>query len=601
MKNLQRISNMDKITSKQLLSTVFTIPNTLKLIFRLEKKYATYLIVINVLIALFPLGIFYVYQELINAILLQSNKVLQTLVIYFIVQSVSSIFVQINAFFLEKFNLNLSYSLSKKLITKTSSLELADFENADTYNLVENLTQDSTYKPYQLFNAIISFFSSIISLLVCLFYISTWKTSIALFLLCIPLISLVTFLKIGQLEFLIQWNRVGAERKVWYYIYLLTHDFSFKEIKLNNISDYLINKFSLIKEEFISQDSEISKKKNIFNAILDILLNFINCLVIIMLISAVRAGEILLGNLISLIQALTRINTYSQSMIQSVYIIYNTSLFMEQLFNFFESEQYDQSNIYINNTDISLKEVSEINLVDVSYCYPNSSINALSEISLSFKCGELVAIVGKNGSGKSTLVKLLCGLYKPSQGEIVFNGISNKNLDLAFYQKHVSVLFQDFVKYELTLRENIALSNLEILNDTQAIKLALKKFSFEVDLDIDMQLGTWFQDGRQLSGGQWQKLALVRTFLKNASVYILDEPSSALDPVSEKEIFDKFIELSRDHVSIFISHNLKSAKKADKIIVMKDGKVDGVGNHETLLRTNEHYKKMYYSEQYEEL
>lgn len=592
---------MDKITSKQLLSTVFTIPNTLKLIFRLEKKYATYLIVINVLIALFPLGIFYVYQELINAILLQSNKVLQTLVIYFIVQSVSSIFVQINAFFLEKFNLNLSYSLSKKLITKTSSLELADFENADTYNLVENLTQDSTYKPYQLFNAIISFFSSIISLLVCLFYISTWKTSIALFLLGIPLISLVTFLKIGQLEFLIQWNRVGAERKVWYYIYLLTHDFSFKEIKLNNISDYLINKFSLIKEEFISQDSEISKKKNIFNAILDILLNFINCLVIIMLISAVRAGEILLGNLISLIQALTRINTYSQSMIQSVYIIYNTSLFMEQLFNFFESEQYDQSNIYINNTDISLKEVSEINLVDVSYCYPNSSINALSEISLSFKCGELVAIVGKNGSGKSTLVKLLCGLYKPSQGEIVFNGISNKNLDLAFYQKHVSVLFQDFVKYELTLRENIALSNLEILNDTQAIKLALKKFSFEVDRDIDMQLGTWFQDGRQLSGGQWQKLALVRTFLKNASVYILDEPSSALDPVSEKEIFDKFIELSRDHVSIFISHNLKSAKKADKIIVMKDGKVDGVGNHETLLRTNEHYKKMYYSEQYEEL
>lgn len=592
---------MDKITSKQLLSTVFTIPNTLKLIFRLEKKYATYLIVINVLIALFPLGIFYVYQELINAILLQSNKVLQTLVIYFIVQSVSSIFVQINAFFLEKFNLNLSYSLSKKLITKTSSLELADFENADTYNLVENLTQDSTYKPYQLFNAIISFFSSIISLLVCLFYISTWKTSIALFLLCIPLISLVTFLKIGQLEFLIQWNRVGAERKVWYYIYLLTHDFSFKEIKLNNISDYLINKFSLIKEEFISQDSEISKKKNIFNAILDILLNFINCLVIIMLISAVRAGEILLGNLISLIQALTRINTYSQSMIQSVYIIYNTSLFMEQLFNFFESEQYDQSNIYINNTDISLKEVSEINLVDVSYCYPNSSINALSEISLSFKCGELVAIVGKNGSGKSTLVKLLCGLYKPSQGEIVFNGISNKNLDLAFYQKHVSVLFQDFVKYELTLRENIALSNLEILNDTQAIKLALKKFSFEVDRYIDMQLGTWFQDGRQLSGGQWQKLALVRTFLKNASVYILDEPSSALDPVSEKEIFDKFIELSRDHVSIFISHNLKSAKKADKIIVMKDGKVDGVGNHETLLRTNEHYKKMYYSEQYEEL
>ncbi|MFM0713165.1 ABC transporter ATP-binding protein [Streptococcus suis] len=592
---------MDKITSKQLLSTVFTIPNTLKLIFRLEKKYATYLIVINVLIALFPLGIFYVYQELINAILLQSNKVLQTLVIYFIVQSVSSIFVQINAFFLEKFNLNLSYSLSKKLITKTSSLELADFENADTYNLVENLTQDSTYKPYQLFNAIISFFSSIISLLVCLFYISTWKTSIALFLLCIPLISLVTFLKIGQLEFLIQWNRVGAERKVWYYIYLLTHDFSFKEIKLNNISDYLINKFSLIKEEFISQDSEISKKKNIFNAILDILLNFINCLVIIMLISAVRAGEILLGNLISLIQALTRINTYSQSMIQSVYIIYNTSLFMEQLFNFFESEQYDQSNIYLNNTDISLKEVSEINLVDVSYCYPNSSINALSEISLSFKCGELVAIVGKNGSGKSTLVKLLCGLYKPSQGEIVFNGISNKNLDLAFYQKHVSVLFQDFVKYELTLRENIALSNLEILNDTQAIKLALKKFSFEVDRDIDMQLGTWFQDGRQLSGGQWQKLALVRTFLKNASVYILDEPSSALDPVSEKEIFDKFIELSRDHVSIFISHNLKSAKKADKIIVMKDGKVDGVGNHETLLRTNEHYKKMYYSEQYEEL
>ena len=218
----------------------------------------------------------------------------------------------------------------------------------------------------------------------------------------------------------------------------------------------------------------------------------------------------------------------------------------------------------------------------------------------------MTAIVGKNGSGKSTLVKLISGLYKPTQGEIYYNDQSNGSLPIDFYQENISVLFQDFVKYELTVRENIGLSNLAYLrNDDRIIQildnLSLDFLKIKGKYELDMQLGNWFQEGRQLSGGQWQKIALARTFFKKASLYILDEPSSALDPVTEKEIFDYFVKLSRENISIFVSHSLDAARKADKIIVMKDGMVEDVGKHESLLKRSSYYQELYYSEKYEDI
>ncbi|MFV8196163.1 ABC transporter ATP-binding protein [Streptococcus pluranimalium] len=594
---------MDKFTLKNFFQTILTIPKTIRLIFRIERKYASYLIILNILQSIIPLASLFIYQELINAVLKKGSNIFSVLIVYILMQMMLSILSQLNSYISEKFNMNLSYNLNLKLLKKTSSLNLIDFEQADTYNLIENIVQDSTYKPFQLFNAIIGVITGFLSLLTSIIYVSTWNVAVSTFLLIIPVISLVIFMRVGQLEFLIQWERANSEREVWYINYLLTHDFSFKEIKLNGISQYFIDKYGTLKRNFMNQDLNISKKKVLFRGSLDILLNFINGIAIFMMIQSIRSGKFLVGNFVSLIQAITRVNTYSQSMIQNTYIIYNTSLFMEQLFKFFDMEV---SNISIQNSRISRieKRIDKIKVNNLSFIYPGSVKKTLEDINVEFNKGELVAIVGKNGSGKSTLVKLLSGLYQPSEGQIYYNNESSDVLDLSYYQNNVSVLFQDFVKFELSVRENIGLSDVNSISDSKIKKhidnLKLNFLTAENNFNLNQRLGTWFNDSRQISGGQWQKVALARTFFKNASIYILDEPSSALDPVSEKEIFDEFVTRSRDKIALFVSHNLMAASRADRIIVMQDGRIIDEGKHDDLISKSKYYRELYYSEKYEE-
>ncbi|HFC9161233.1 TPA: ABC transporter ATP-binding protein [Streptococcus agalactiae] len=594
---------MDKFTLKNFFQTILTIPKTIRLIFRIERKYASYLIILNILQSIIPLASLFIYQELINAVLKKGSNIFSVLIVYILMQMMLSILSQLNSYISEKFNMNLSYNLNLKLLKKTSSLNLIDFEQADTYNLIENIVQDSTYKPFQLFNAIIGVITGFLSLLTSIIYVSTWNVAVSTFLLIIPVISLVIFMRVGQLEFLIQWERANSEREVWYINYLLTHDFSFKEIKLNGISQYFIDKYGTLKRNFMNQDLNISKKKVLFRGSLDILLNFINGIAIFMMIQSIRSGKLLVGNFVSLIQAITRVNTYSQSMIQNTYIIYNTSLFMEQLFKFFDMEV---SNISIQNSRISRieKRIDKIKVNNLSFIYPGSVKKTLEDINVEFNKGELVAIVGKNGSGKSTLVKLLSGLYQPSEGQIYYNNESSDVLDLSYYQNNVSVLFQDFVKFELSVRENIGLSDVNSISDSKIKKhidnLKLNFLTAENNFNLNQRLGTWFNDSRQISGGQWQKVALARTFFKNASIYILDEPSSALDPVSEKEIFDEFVTRSKDKIALFVSHNLMAASRADRIIVMQDGRIIDEGKHDDLISKSKYYRELYYSEKYEE-
>lgn len=594
---------MDKFTLKNFFQTILTIPKTIRLIFRIERKYASYLIILNILQSIIPLASLFIYQELINAVLKKGSNIFSVLIVYILMQMMLSILSQLNSYISEKFNMNLSYNLNLKLLKKTSSLNLIDFEQADTYNLIENIVQDSTYKPFQLFNAIIGVITGFLSLLTSIIYVSTWNVAVSTFLLIIPVISLVIFMRVGQLEFLIQWERANSEREVWYINYLLTHDFSFKEIKLNGISQYFIDKYGTLKRNFMNQDLNISKKKVLFRGSLDILLNFINGIAIFMMIQSIRSGKLLVGNFVSLIQAITRVNTYSQSMIQNTYIIYNTSLFMEQLFKFFDMEI---SNISIQNSRISRieKRIDKIKVNNLSFIYPGSVKKTLEDINVEFNKGELVAIVGKNGSGKSTLVKLLSGLYQPSEGQIYYNNESSDVLDLSYYQNNVSVLFQDFVKFELSVRENIGLSDVNSISDSKIKKhidnLKLNFLTAENNFNLNQRLGTWFNDSRQISGRQWQKVALARTFFKNASIYILDEPSSALDPVSEKEIFDEFVTRSKDKIALFVSHNLMAASRADRIIVMQDGRIIDEGKHDDLISKSKYYRELYYSEKYEE-
>ena len=237
-----------------------------------------------------------------------------------------------------------------------------------------------------------------------------------------------------------------------------------------------------------------------------------------------------------------------------------------------------------------------ISLSNVSFAYPNSSHYALKNISLTIKNREKIVILGVNGSGKTTLSKLILNIYEPSRGEIRYNGILSSDIDKHSLYTYVSVVPQNFVSYHLLLRENVAISDIEHLQDDALILQSLESVGLQElaggDGSLDMLLGREF-GGLELSGGQWQKMAIARGVFKESELIILDEPTSALDPLIETEILKQFIEIAENKTAVIISHRVGLCKLADRIILMKDGEIRKMGSHQELIKKDGEYKRLY--------
>ena len=450
---------------------------------------------------------------------------------------------------------------------------------------------ETSYKPYQVFLSILSLITSIVTLFSAVTIIINWKPWVLLILVLIPITFSMYFLKIGQREFNISWGRATDRRKSWYLSYLLTRDNTFKEIKSYGIGQYVLNKFDSINKKFVKQDIKLFKRRSIFTFIFEFVQQACTATILFIIIYSALIGEILIGNVVGFINALNLIQSNCKGILNTVYTLYENNLYISQLFEFLDLEEEN-----INDCNKKLKSINDIETLDINnltFKYPNSSKSVLNNINLNIKKGQRIAIVGANGSGKSTLVKLISKLYEVKENSILYNGISLNNYDETQLKNCIAILFQDFTKYELTVRENIGFGNIDNIDNDEDMKKALNKASATFISNLDEQLGLWFQDGRQLSGGQWQKIAIARTFFRDASLYILDEPSSALDPIAEKEVIDMFLKMTEDKIGIFISHRLSTAMLADRIIVMNEGEIVGEGTHQELIKHNSLYKQMY--------
>lgn len=595
----------EQLHFKDIISTLCQMPKTLKLVFTMEKKLFIKIVILSLITGLIPIVSLYVSQELINS-LVRIQTELQTVLIifciYIAVSFFSDIISQISEYYNTKFQFSMNYKLNYIIMEKSSKLSLEDFENPEVYDKLERITREVAYKPYQIFQAAITMITATVTLISALTFLMVWNPTMSMLMLLVPVISLFYFLKIGQQEFFMQWKRTGEERRSWYLNYILTHDFSFKEVKLYRLKDYILEGYWTIKKKFMAQDTYILRKKTTFNLIYEVLVQLVGAVVIVVAILAAYTGKIMVGNVLSYIRSVGLVQSNSQSIINNIYSIYNSNLYMNQLFEFLE---YREEHTNDDQTTERLEQaIYAVDIQDVSFQYPSSEQWSLQHVQLSFRAGERVAIVGPNGSGKSTLIKLLAGLYQIQEGDIKLNDTSIKKLNQESYMQQMAVLFQDYMKYEMTLQENIGFGQITKMDQTDQIKKSLHNVRADFlknqsDYDLDMQLGLWFDEGRQLSGGQWQKVALARTYFREASLYILDEPSAALDPIAEKETFDTFFQLSREKIGIFISHRLIAAQQADRIIVMDQGKVVGQGKHNELMQNCPIYKHMYESENYE--
>lgn len=364
--------------------------------------------------------------------------------------------------------------------------------------------------------------------------------------------------------------RTEEERKKWYFQYLLTNDIAFKEIRTYNLAEYFIHKVKGIYDDFFKQDKSYYKKSSEISLLISILDELCMGVLFCIVIFDTYAGNILIGDSVAYINVSSNIKSTLKQLLAQISAIYNDNLYINQIFEFLDMPEEEQ----IKRMEKHIDEINTITVENLSYRYNSNNRYALKDVSFSLSKGDIVAIVGKNGAGKSTLAKILSVLYNDYEGSIRINGIEMRQIDKDQLRKKISILFQDFTKYELSLGENIGISDIDNLSNCDKQKRIIESIGLNMDLELTQQLGNWFENGKNLSGGQWIKVGIGRVLFKDAELIILDEPNAALDAISEINIFKAIKQIAKNRICIVITHRVSNVPfYADKVMVIDEGKL----------------------------
>ena len=516
---------------KKIKRNIFLIYYTIRLICKICKAKFILAFILSIINGILPVSSLLVMQQLLNEIQNKTQSyqyVVYLLILYFGLIISESLLQNLASYNLNNLNNHLVYGINYILMKKCGDLSLEMLERTETYDMINRLEQEIGNKPYQTMQGVLGLASNLVSLFSAAMILLSWNPILVIIMIAVSILMFIGQIYVGNKEFLMRYERSGKERKAWYYTYLLTHDTAFKEVKAYGLKKYLLDKYCSLVKTFIKQANEIEKTRAVLNMIISFIQDIVCIIIMIIAIYLAYVGKKMIGTTMSYLNAVSMMQNATNSIASNVYSIYNANLYIQLLKDFLEIKEGENA---LGGTKVD--NIKTIELRNVSFDYPQCKM-ALSTINLKIKSNEQIAIVGKNGSGKSTLFKILCGLYKPTSGKLFVNNLDLENIDVKSYRNCISVLFQDFLKYEGTLEENVYIGDISTEVDENKIKNSLCKANVdflktERGYELKRGLGNWFDEGGQLSGGQWQKIALARTYYKNADLYLLDEPSSALD------------------------------------------------------------------------
>lgn len=591
---------MQKKNKLDLKKTIYNLKYVFRLLLILKKRYLIFSVVISILVTIVPFATLLLSQELLNGI--QSNKsTLNSLVIvlclYIFVQFLGTVVSILQGYCMGKYNEYLSCELSKYFDRLCSKLTLRDFETDTTYDMIQRAEYEMGMRPFTMLGNLLSLMNGILGLSFSIVILINWHLWILVGFILLPIACFNYFKKVSDLEYKTVYERTAIQRKSWYLTYLLTKDYYIKEVRTLGLTKYLLDSKFKIKDYIYNQNIRILKKKNYFKVRYQ-LLNFLFLFVIILTaLTEVFYRKIMIGNFMTYISTSSKVEGYINSITDSLFALYTDSLYCENIVSFikYAETKYSEN----EKEELILKSgIETVELKNLSYKYPGSNSYVLNNINLKINCNDIVAFVGENGSGKTTLIKLILGIYDDYEGDILINNENLKNINKESYLGYISTIFQDYNNYEFTIKENIRFGDIKNnVNDEKIIssaKLAnADNFINKLPNKYDQQVGNWFAGGMQLSGGQWQKLALSRGIIKNSDLYIFDEPTSSLDPSSEYIFFKNMLTVFKNKIGIFVTHRFINAKVANKIIVFKGGNIIEMGEHDELMKNKSYYFKMY--------
>lgn len=551
--------------------------------------------------SLLPVTILWVGKEIIDTIILLSNQAGDEVYLYQLI-GLELVLVLSNdllgrAVTLTEGLLGNLYSnqSSVDIIQKAARLPLWMLEDADFYDKLERARQQTSRRVTLLSNILAQLqdLVTVGSLMVALVLFEPWLI-VLLIVSIVP--SFINEMKFSQEKYSLLRSWTPERRELDYYRMIGASDTTAKEIKLFGLADFIADRFAYLADKYYYLDKELTVRRSIYGAGFTLVGNLAYYGAYVVIVARVLAGLLTVGELTFLAGSFSRLRQQIEGLFTRLTRITESAMYLEDYFDFIDIEiPDDQRADYLPMpTHIS----TSIEVQHLSFTYPGGTTPVLDDVSFTIRAGEKMAFVGENGAGKTTLIKLLLRLYEPSSGVILIDGVDARSYRRADYQRQFGAIFQDFVKYYISAGENIAVGEIRKLKDKDSILSAAQQSLADTVIDslpagYEQVLGKRFKSGVELSGGQWQKIALARAYLSDSQVIILDEPTSALDARAEYEVFQRFIGLTEGRTSIIISHRFSTVRMADRILVLSGGKVAELGTHEALMHADGLYAELF--------
>jgi len=494
---------------------------------------------------------------------------------------------------------NLGNLLNERILHKALELELRHFEDSNTYDKMQNARREANSRPLSLVMQVFSIVRNLVTLstyAVLLVSLSPWSV-VVLVLASIP--AFIAEARLAAAGFRLYSWRAPEGRKLNYLEWILTRDNHVKEVKLFGLGPLVLGRYRQLFQKFFDEDRALALKRMGWGLGLGVLSlgAFYGCYAYVA--NRAALGTITVGDMVLYLSVFRQGQASFQGILTSIGSMYEDALFMSNLFAYLEIPTGAEQPRVVPALSPPRGRQNAIELKDLSFKYPGKEAWALRNVTLTLKPGEKLALVGENGAGKSTLVKMLLRLYEPTEGSILYGGVDLRDMDVEDLRGRFGAVFQDFVRYQFSVAENIGLGHVPALENRERIVRAAdlggaSSVVSALPQQYDTMLGGWFEKGQELSAGQWQKLAVARAFMRDdAEVLILDEPTASIDAEAEHALFERFQALAADRIAIVISHRFSTVRMADQIAVLHNGQVEELGSHDELMARGGRYAHLF--------
>ena len=585
------------------------VPALFRLIWETHRGYAVAMVLLRIVSSVIPVSTFWVGKLILDSVIAARagngnlSQIWKYIALEVVIVLVGEILARASSLIESLLGDLFSNVMSVRLMEHASTLDLAQFEDPEFYDHLERARRQTVGR-IALLTVLLSISQGALTLVTLAGALIAYNPWLLLLLVIAVIPSFLGETHFASLGYSLLFRWTPERRQLDYLRYVGASDKTAKEVQMFGLAPWLTERYRALSQRFYDENRSLSIRRGSVSAVLSILgtIGYYAAYVVVLL-SAVR-GEITIGTLTFLAASFSRGRDIIQGILMSASNVYEQALYLRDLFVFLDMRPTIESPP--NARPVPAKIQTGFVFENVGFRYPGSERWAIRNVDLVLGPGERVALVGENGAGKTTITKLMARLYDPTEGKITLDGIDLKEYDLVSLRHAIGVIFQDFVRYDMRFDENIGVGEIDSVradldknNGTSAAITNAAENSLAASLlprftkGYQQMLGRRFDDGVDLSGGEWQKIALARAYIRDAQVLILDEPTAALDARAEYEVFLRFSELVAGRMAVLISHRFSTVRMADRIIVLRHGKVEEQGSHEELLSKHGLYEELF--------